>query len=115
MRMTGARFAALLKDGEWLARYQQWLADPMTQDMLALADRAGRPAGLERVTGEYALYQSGITLGSQVTLDFMSSIPALAERQAGGAELEADFGVDAMMKQLGYTPDQIKKAKSEEQ
>jgi len=115
MRMTGAKFAALLRDPQWLERYQNWLADPMTQDMLALADRAGRSSGLDKVTGEYALYQSGITLGAQVTLDFMSSIPALAAQKDGSAELTADFGVEKTMAQLGYTPAQIKKSKQEEQ
>lgn len=84
-----------LSEPNRLEAYQKWLADPMTQEMKRMSQEFSKPVGINPITGESALYNLGLFVGSATKHDFIFESLKIIEdaaRQAATEALVPDYG-----------------------
>ena len=77
MAMSIAEFVS---DKERMKVYGQWLADPVTAELLEMAREYRAPAPLKAVTGENALYQYGMTEGANLIITLLTKMDELVKQ-----------------------------------
>jgi len=109
--MSRDKFLAKLKDEGWVSRYQLWLNDPITGDVLDMAQRALRPVGGSGT--EDKAHQLGLAEGTELALEFITTLADLHESMKAGSaakNLPASYGSLRIMMDAGYTEEEAKKA-----
>ena len=72
---------ALTSNPDFLAAYDKWRVDPVTERMLAMAKEATRPPGLAKITGEDALYYSGMFDACDGFLEFVLDLRGYMDKR----------------------------------
>lgn len=60
--------------------YTEWLANPMTQELLEMAREYKAPAPLKDVTGENALYNYGMVEGANLVITLLTKMDDLVRQ-----------------------------------
>jgi len=89
-----------------MVAYKDWLALPMTREMLEMAEDVLRPSGLpaDQRDGNRALYYSGRIDGAQAALTILKELEMFMEQQralAAASKLEPTYGADAILAAQG--------------
>jgi hypothetical protein len=78
-----------------------WLNDPVTQEMLAMAREYKAPSPLKSVSGENALYQYGMVEGANLVLTLLTRMEDLVKQQQMTEMLSEppDYGAADILKE----------------